>query len=185
MNICVLCGSPHRHGNTMKLVEKFVAGAKTAGHGAEIFPVVRMDIRPCMGCMACKKNGEGCIQQDDMEKIYPAVRAADVLVFASPMYWWNVSGPLKTVIDRLFALPFNIRRGDRALEGKWLQMLLTCGQPASEALQAELASMGQKMCAFTGMHWLGIVAGGNTGEAPLAEDAPACAQAWQAGAALR
>ena len=159
MNICVLSGSPHKHGNTMQLVERSTAGAKASGHEVTLFDTVRMDIHPCMGCMACKKKSEGCIQQDDMEEIYPAVRAADVLVFATPMYWWNVSGPPKTAIDRLFALPFTIRRGGHALEGKRLQMLLTCGQPASRELQTELESMGRKMCAFTDMEWLGILAG--------------------------
>lgn len=98
---------------------------------------------------------------------------------------WNVSGPLKTAIDRLFALPFNIRQGGHALEGKKLQMLLTSGQPSSGELQAELESMGRKMCAFTGMEWLGILAGGNTGEVPLADDAALLEKAFQAGAALK
>lgn len=118
-----------------------------------------MDIHPCMGCMACKKKSDGCIQHDDMEEIYPAVRDADVLVFATPMYWWNVSGPLKTAIDRLFALPFNIRRGGFALKGKRLRMLLTSGLPASPELESELENLGRKMCDFTGMEWFGILAG--------------------------
>lgn len=64
-------------------------------------------------------------------------------------------------------------------------MLLTCGQPASEGLQAELESMGQKMCSFTGMEWLGILAGGSTAERPLAEDAALREKAFRAGAALK
>lgn len=185
MDICILSGSPHKHGNTMQLVERYTAGAASSGHEVTFFDTVRMEIHPCMGCMACKKNDAGCIQHDGMEAIYAAVRNAGVLVFASPMYWWNVSGPLKTAIDRLFALPFNIRTGGRALEGKKLQVLLTSGQPASEELQAELESMCKKMCAFTGMEWLGILAGGNTGEAPLAVDAAMLERAFRAGASLK
>lgn len=185
MNICILSGSPHKHGNTMRLVERYAAGARNSGHEVTFFDTVRMDIHPCMGCMACKKNDSGCIQHDDMERIYSAVKIAGALVFATPMYWWNVSGPLKTAIDRLFALPFNIRMGGRALVGKKLQMILTSGQPASAGLQAELESMGQKMCAFTGMSWLGILAGGNTGAAPVKAEALACDEAYRAGASLR
>lgn len=159
-------------------------GARSAGHEVEVFDVVRLDIHPCMGCMACKKKDGGCIQHDAMDRIYPAVKEASVLVFATPMYWWNVSGPLKTVIDRLFALPFNIRRGGRSLEGKMLQLLLTSGQPASSELQSELESMGRKMCAFTGMHWLGIQAAGNTGAIPLDEQHEVLERAFRAGASL-
>ena len=67
--------------------------------------------------------------------------------------------PLKTAIDRLFALPFNIRRGGFALKGKRLRMLLTSGRPASPELQSVLENLGRKMCDFTGMEWFGILAG--------------------------
>lgn len=118
MKICILSGSPHKHGNTMQLVERYLAGAKTSGHEVTFFDTVRMDIHPCMGCMACKKNHDGCIRHDAMDEIYAAVKAADVLVFATPMYWWNVSGPLKTAMDRLFALPFNIHMGATPLKAR-------------------------------------------------------------------
>lgn len=92
MRICVLFGSPHRRGNTMRLVETYAEGAMQSGHNVDIFDVMRMDIHPCMGCMACKKRDSGGVQHDDMEKIYNAVKASGVLVFATPMYWWNFSG---------------------------------------------------------------------------------------------
>lgn len=184
MKLCILSGSPHRHGNTQKLVDSYRDGALAAGHEVVVFDVVRMDIHPCMGCMACKKMAGGCIQRDDMDKIYTAVKEASVLVFATPMYWWNMSGPLKTAIDRLFALPFNIRMGGHCLEGKKLQILVTSGQPASPGLQSELESLGRKMCDFTGMHWLGVLSGGNTGATSLDEQPAVLESAFGAGRAL-
>lgn len=64
-------------------------------------------------------------------------------------------------------------------------MILTSGQPASGKLQAELENMGRKMCAFTGMEWLGILAGGDTGALPLAGDTALLEKAFRAGAALK
>ena len=76
--IIVLNGSPRRGGNTAALVDRFLQGAKEAGH-----QVTRFDLR-------------------DME-IYPVYREADVVIFASPMYFWTISGQLKCALDRLFA----------------------------------------------------------------------------------
>ena len=73
MKLCILSGSPHRHGNTQKLVDRYSDGARGAGHEVMVFDVVHIDIHPCMGCMACKKKAGGCIQRDDMDKIYTAV----------------------------------------------------------------------------------------------------------------
>ena len=84
MQICVLFGGPHKHGNTAKLLAKVLDGAKSQGHSVELFHLVDMDIRPCKGCMACKKpKANGCVQKDDMGKIYEALRQCDLLILAS------------------------------------------------------------------------------------------------------
>lgn len=64
-----------------------------------------MNIHGCLGCFGGGKNPESpCVQKDDMLKIYPEYKAADVVVLASPLYYWTISGQLKTVFDRLFAV---------------------------------------------------------------------------------
>ena len=64
-----------------------------------------MQINGCKGCFGGGKNPDSpCVQKDDMEKIYPAYKEADVLVLASPLYYWTISGQLKTAFDRLFAV---------------------------------------------------------------------------------
>ena len=103
--IVVLNGSPRAKGNTSALVDEFAKGAREVGCDVEIFFLDRMNIHGCKGCFGGGKNFEHpCVQRDDMEKIYPAYRAADVVVLATPLYYWNFSGQLRTAFDRLFAV---------------------------------------------------------------------------------
>lgn len=103
--IVVLNGSPRAKGNTATLVKAFTEGAVAAGHEVTCFDLQKMDIHPCLGCCGGGKDPESpCVQKDDMLKIYPAYREADVVVLASPLYYWTVSGQLKCAFDRLFAV---------------------------------------------------------------------------------
>ncbi len=101
--ILILNGSPRKNGNTKALIESFTEGAKEAGHIVTIFNIHEMDIKHCTGCMAVCVDfkRKHCVQKDDMEKIYPVFEEADIIVFASPLYFWNFTAQLKMVIDRL------------------------------------------------------------------------------------
>ena len=104
-NIVILNGSPRRQGNTSALVNAFAEGAESAGHTVTEFFLDGMDIHGCKGCFGGGKNPEHpCVQRDDMDNIYPAYRAADVVVLASHIYYWTIRGQLKTAFDRLFAV---------------------------------------------------------------------------------
>ena len=103
--IIVLNGSPRKNGNTSALVKAFREGAEGAGHSVTEFWLGGMKINGCRGCCAGGKNPESpCVQKDDMEQIYPAYKEADVVVLASPLYYWTISGQLKCAFDRLFAV---------------------------------------------------------------------------------
>lgn len=103
--ILVLNGSPRAKGNTSALVAEFARGAEEVGCEVKIFQLDKMNIHGCKGCFGGGKNPDSpCVQKDDMEKIYPVYRAADVVVLASPLYYWNLSGQLRTAFDRLFAV---------------------------------------------------------------------------------
>ncbi len=103
--ITVLNGSPRSRGNTAALVRAFTEGAEQAGNEVVTFSLGSMNIRGCRGCFGGHSSREcPCVQKDDMAQIYPAVKAADVVVLASPLYYWGWSGQLKTALDRLFAL---------------------------------------------------------------------------------
>ena len=100
MNILILSGSPRRGGNTELLVEAFVKGASQKHH-VEVVSVHDYKVNPCMGCNACFKNeNNACIQKDDMCLIYDKMAVADMLVIASPVYFYGLSAQLKAVIDR-------------------------------------------------------------------------------------
>ena len=103
-NIIVLNGAARKNGNTAKLVEAFADGAKSAGNEVTVFYLDGMDIHSCKGCLRAGKDSKSpCSQRDDMDQIYAEFAAADVVVFASPVYFWTITGPLKTTADRLYA----------------------------------------------------------------------------------
>lgn len=103
--IVILNGSPRPNGNTKSLIEAFTAGAQGKGHSVACFDLQKMNIHGCLGCFGGGKDKHSpCVQKDDMSKIYPAYMEADVVVLASPMYYWGFSGQLKCAFDRLFAV---------------------------------------------------------------------------------
>ena len=104
-SILILNGSPRMKGNTSMLCDAFMEGAQSVGHTVRRFDVQKMDIHGCLGCMKGGRDAASpCVQKDGMTEIYPAYREAAVVVLASPMYYWGISGQLKTVFDRLFAV---------------------------------------------------------------------------------
>jgi len=103
--ILVLNGSPRPNGNTSALIKAFTAGAESAGNTVTTFLLDSMNINGCKGCFGGGKNPDSpCVQKDDMDKIYPLYKEVDIVVLASPLYYYTVSGQLKTAIDRLFAV---------------------------------------------------------------------------------
>ena len=100
MNILVLSGSPRKGGNTDLLVEAFVKGASQRHH-VEVVSGHDYRVNPCMGCNACfRSESNTCAQKDDMPLIYEKMTVADMLVIASPVYFYGLSAQLKAVIDR-------------------------------------------------------------------------------------
>lgn len=113
MNIVVLNGSPHSDGNTMAMIKAFEKGAVAKGHTVSILSVCKMNIAGCIGCEYCRHKGNGsCVQKDDMEQVYQIVDNAEMLILASPVYYNNLTGQLKCVIDRLYAtgVPRNLKK---------------------------------------------------------------------------
>ena len=107
MKIIVLSGSPHKKGTSNTLVNEFIRGAKEAGKEVEIIDLAHIDIHPCLGCDACGMNGE-CIQKDRGNEILNKIIESDAIIFASPVYYYNVSSQLKMMIDRFYAKTMKI-----------------------------------------------------------------------------
>ena len=102
--IIILNGAARKNGNTAKLVGAFADGAASAGNQVKTFYLDGMDIRSCKGCLCAGRDSKSpCSQKDDMDQIYAEFENSDVVVFASPVYFWTITGPLKTAADRLYA----------------------------------------------------------------------------------
>jgi multimeric flavodoxin WrbA len=120
-NIVVLSGSPRKDGNTDKLTAAFIEGAESAGNAVTCFRPADMNIGGCRGCGHCFKETGVCVQKDDMPQILDALRKADTLVLASPVYYFGVTAQLKLAIDRTYATL------KEKLPVKQAALLLTCG----------------------------------------------------------
>lgn len=104
MKITVLNGSPRKK-NTTFMVDAFVKGAEEAGHKVEVVQVGKMKINGCLGCEYCHGKGEGqCIQEDDMVKVIPAYQDCDMIVFASPIYYFGMTAQMEAAIQRVYSI---------------------------------------------------------------------------------
>lgn len=99
-HVLILSSSLRGRSNSALLAEAFAAGARSAGNDAEVISLRGRHIEFCVGCLSCQKT-ERCIFHDDAALIAEKAKGADVLVFASPVYYYSISGSLKTLLDRL------------------------------------------------------------------------------------
>jgi multimeric flavodoxin WrbA len=128
MNTLVIQGSPHKNGNTATLAHKVMEGMSAAGEvNLNEFWLNDMTIRPCQACFTCFKTGQ-CRQQDDMQALYPHFHQADLVVFATPIYWWHMNAQMKLCFDRMTAL---LSREDTlpALAGKRIVLVTAYNHP--------------------------------------------------------
>ncbi|MFZ5354525.1 MAG: flavodoxin family protein [Bacillota bacterium] len=122
MKIIALNGSPNGNGNTSTLLGAFQKGLPLC-HFFKEYKLYDMDINHCVGCWSCMKIGK-CRYQDDMDMIYEAFQDIDVLVLATPIYWWHMTSKMKCAIDRFSAL---LNRGDKieTLRNKEIILIVT------------------------------------------------------------
>ena len=99
--ILIIQGGGRAHGNTAQLVRSFAEGAEAAGHHTEILSLMKQEVKGCLGCNACR-YGKPCIQKDSFNELVPKIKEADLLVFASPIYFWTISSRLKAFIERIY-----------------------------------------------------------------------------------
>ena len=138
MKITVLFGSPNRHGSTSILVENFVRGATEAGHECEVLDVCHMNIHPCTGCVSCGYEGP-CVQKDDVEQIRAKLVASEMVVFATPLYYYGMSAQLKIVVDRFCA--YNSSLNSKHLKSALLTVAWNADDWTFEALEAHYKTL--------------------------------------------
>ncbi len=98
--ILIVSSSFRKNGNSEMLVKEFEKGAKEAGSAVEVVSLRDLNIGFCRGCLACQKSGK-CVIRDDAEALAEKMKNANALVFATPVYYYSVSGQLKTMLDRM------------------------------------------------------------------------------------
>jgi multimeric flavodoxin WrbA len=126
MNVLAINGSPHMdEGNTALILNPFLKGMREAGANVDLFYTRKLNIGPCNGDMSCWfKNPGECGQKDDMQILYPKFREADVIVYATPVYYAGVSGPLKNLMDR--QLPIHML-GELGAKRQKIVLVSSCG----------------------------------------------------------
>lgn len=127
--VLIVKGSPRERGNSATLAGQVAAGAEAAGAEVESVYLHGLNIQACDACDFCQGGAEiGCVIEDDMQSLYPKIREADALVYASPIYWFTVSAQLKLFMDRCYSLGGGSDYvGDHALAGKRIGVVLTYG----------------------------------------------------------
>ena len=105
MNILILQGSPRANGNTAWMAEEYKKAAEAAGHNVTLVNVARKKIAGCLACEYCHGKGNGaCIQQDDMQELYPLMAEAEVLVLAAPIYYFTLCAQIQAPIQRMYCV---------------------------------------------------------------------------------
>ena len=138
MKIIVLMGSPNKNGSTSILMEQFKLGAEESGHAVEVIDVCHADIHPCTGCVRCGYEGP-CVQKDDVEDIRRTLLSADMVVFATPLYYYGMTAQLKTVIDRFCA--YNSSLNSRHLKSALLAVAWNADDWTFDALEAHYKTL--------------------------------------------
>jgi len=180
--VVVLMGSPRREGNTAALATRVAGGAADAGARVETFYLHGLTIRPCTACEACHKpKAKGCRLRDDMDRLYPALRAADAIVFASPIYWFTVSAQMKLAVDRCYAL---LGPKGHALAGKRMGLVFTYGgEDPFDSGCTNAIRMFQDAFGFIGAPIAGMVYA-SSGAGPVRDNAKALDEAADLGRKL-
>ena len=174
MKIVVLQGSPNKKGSTFILADCFRQGAEDAGHTVEMIDVAHAKIHPCTGCIHCGYEGP-CVQKDDVEEIRKKILGADMLVFATPLYYYGMSAQLKTLIDRFCAFNSSMQR--KHMKSVLLAVAWNSDSWTFEALEAHYKTLVR----YLNLTDMGMVLGYGCGTPSMTEHSKFPQQAYQLG----
>ncbi len=158
--VLIISSTPRKEGNSQILCEAFKRGAEEAGHNVELIALSETKINYCVACYGCQETDK-CVQRDSMNEILDKVEAADVLVFGTPIYFYDVCGQLKVFIDRL--LP----RYEK-IQNKEMYLIATCADKRRDALNGTINTIDGFLDCVSNVEMKGIVYGTglhNSGEA--------------------
>lgn len=176
-NVLIISSSPRKNSNSEALAGEFARGAAGAGHNVETVTLRDKEISFCRGCMACHQLGK-CVIKDDARDIADKMLLADVIVFATPVYYYSVSGQLKTMFDRanpLYSADYTFRE---------VYLLATAADDADSAVEgAEKAVQGWVDC-FERAKLCGTVFAGGVNEPGEIVGHEAMSRAYEMGASV-
>ncbi len=175
--VLILSTSPRKNSNSEALAEAFASGANEANNDVEIIRMREKNIRFCLGCFACQKTGK-CVIKDDMAAIVPRMEQADVLVFATPIYYYEMSGQMKTLLDRanpLFIADYRFRD---------IYFLSSAAEAEDYVPQRAQSGLEGWIECFEKARFAGTVFGGGVTEAGEIQGSPALDKAYEMGRAV-
>ncbi len=175
--VLILTSSARIESNSEKLAQSFAKGAQDSGHEVEVIRLANRTVQFCRGCLSCQKTLR-CLIKDDVADILEQMRHADVVVFATPIYYYEMSGLMKTFLDRTNPLfPQEYRFRD-------IYLLATAADEAAHAFDRAIAGLEGWIECFEKTRLVeAIVAGGVTGPGDIAGH-PALDQAYRAGQSI-
>ena len=182
-SILIVNGSPRKKGNSATLAQQVASGAKAAGAQVETVFLHGMDVHPCNACDVCLKTDDpACVIDDDMQTLYPKLLAADIIVLASPIYWFTVSAQTKLLLDRMYAF---LGPGENPLKKKKFAIVLAYGDsdPFNSGAVNALRTF-QDGFAYIGAEIAGMVYGSASKPGEIAQNEQLMETAYQLGQRL-
>ena len=157
-NILIISTSLRSKSNSEILAQQALRGALAAGNHAELITLKDKDIRFCKGCLACQKTMK-CVIGDDVAEILGKVKAADTLVFVTPIYYYELSGQLKTLLDRLNTLyPQEYSFRD-------VYLMTTSAEEGDEVVETAVGGLKGWIACFEKARFAGVFNGGGVNDA--------------------
>lgn len=172
-NVLILSGSPRKNGNSAMLCKQFAKGAEERGNTVELIYLRDKKIGYCIACYHCKKEGI-CSIQDDMAEILDKMDKADVIVMASPVYFYSINAQMKALIDRVVARWLQIKN-------KEFYYIITAAEDESFVKDCTLECMRGLAKCLKGSVEKGYIFGGGVYEAGKIKDTPFMQQAYDMG----
>lgn len=170
MKVIAFNGSPRIEGNTEILLKETLRAIDEEGHEISLFKLNFMNIKPCQDCGGCDKTGE-CIINDDMNEIYDAIREADRVILASPVFFFGLSAQTKSMVDRCqafwcekYLLRKTIPEGPLGRKGLLIiiggmkkEIGIQCGDATSKAFFRTISVPEHKVLSFLGVDAKGAI----------------------------
>lgn len=172
--VLVLSGSPRKNGNSDILCDEFMRGAVESGNDAEKIRVAEKRIAPCLGCYYCKDHNGDCVHKDDMREILQKIIDADVLVLASPVYFYSIDAQLKAVIDRTVARWLEVKN-------KEFYYIVTMADEALSSADTTLACFKGYTDCVSGAKEMGVIIGNGVYEKGEIHNTEAMEKAYNMG----